>query len=100
MSTDDRVHLHLDDHPQALAILAALFAQRPERAVDIGYESTEHGAWVEWSTLGHSWLSSTERAAVVIAHGVALAERQGGWAHGLHSVLVEAIERTGTGPPR
>jgi hypothetical protein len=100
MSTDDRVHLHLDDHPQALAILAALFAQRPERAVDIGYEPTEHGAWMEWSTLEHGWLSSTERAAVVVANGVALAEREGGWADGLHSVLAEAIERTSSDVPK
>ena len=94
MSTETRVHLHLDDCPQALAVLRALLGHRPERAAEIGYQPTEHGAWVDWDALEHSWLSSTERAAVVVARGIAMAERQGGWAPALHRVIVEAANRT------
>jgi hypothetical protein len=90
----DPVHLHLDDHPQALAVLGALFARRADRASEIGYQATEHGAWVDWDDLEASWLSSTEQAAVVVARGIALAEGQGGWAPALHRTLVAAVTRT------
>jgi hypothetical protein len=93
VSTETRVHLHLDECPQALAVLSMLLPSRGERAAEIGYEPTEHGARVDWAALEHSWLSSTERAAVVVARGIAIAERQGGWAPALHQVLVEAVSR-------
>jgi hypothetical protein len=89
-----RRHLHLDDCPQALAALAATLTARRADVVglaDIGYEATEHGAWVDWDALEHSWLSSTEKAAVMVAHGIALAERQGGWSPRLHRALLKAI---------
>jgi hypothetical protein len=60
-------------------VLSSLLAHRAERAAEIGYETTEHGAWVDWDALEHSWLSSTERAAVVVARGIAMAEHEGGW---------------------
>lgn len=94
MATTSRNHLHLDDCPQALAVLAALFARRVERAAEIGYEPTEHGAWVDWQALEQSWLSSTERAAVVVARGIAMAERQGGWPPNLRQALVDATRNT------
>lgn len=75
---EERVHLHHDDCPQALAILGALLGHRDERAQAIGYEQTEDGAWVDWASLTASWLSTTEVAAVHIARGVAIAERHGG----------------------
>jgi hypothetical protein len=93
--TSDRHHLRLDDCPHALRLLAGLLAHRTTRALEIGYEPTEYGAWVDWDALEHSWLSSTERAAVVVAHGVAMAEHHGGWAPELHRVLVDAVSRTG-----
>jgi hypothetical protein len=96
MSSENRVHLHVDDHPQTLAILAALVAHRAAGAGEVGYEPTEHGAWVDWAALEHSWLSSTECAAVVVARGIAMAERQGGWAPGLHQVVLEAVSHTAT----
>ena len=40
-----------DNCPQALGVLAALLAHRAERAAQIGYEATEHGAWVDWDAL-------------------------------------------------
>ena len=90
----DRQHLHLDDHPQSLAVLGVLFAHRVDRAVETGYEPTEHGAWVDWDALETSWLSSTERAAVVVARGIAVAEGHGGWSPALHQALVDAVTRT------
>lgn len=91
-----RQHLHIDDCPHTLAVLAVLFARRPERAAEIGYEATEHGAWVDWDQLEHSWLSSTEKAAVVTARGIAMAERQGGgWPPEIRKVLVDAVSQAG-----
>jgi hypothetical protein len=87
--------MHLDDCPQALGLLATLLAHRADTAAEIAYEPTEHGAWVDWDALEHSWLSSSERAAVVVARGVAMAERQGGWSPELHLALVDAVTRTG-----
>ena len=95
--TSQRQHLHLDDYPVALGVLRVLFEHRLESAAEIGYEPTEHGAWVDWESLEHSWLSSTETAAVVVARGLAMAERQGGFAQRLQQVLVDALTNT---PPR
>jgi hypothetical protein len=39
-------------------------------------------------------VSSTERAAVVVARGIAMAECQGGWSPDFHKVLAEAVSRT------
>ena len=71
-----REHLHHDDVPSTLAILADLLDRRS--ILPDGYELTEHGAWVDWDALGRSWLSSAEVAAVHIARGCAIAERHGG----------------------
>jgi hypothetical protein len=74
-------HLHLDDHPAALALLAAVLEpsrRRHDTLTEIGYGPTEHGAWVDWDRLTTSWLSSTERAVIYIARGVARLERAGG----------------------
>ena len=84
----ERQHLHRDDVPGALAVLAAVMGNRrpPE-----GYEPTIEGAWVDWDGLEHSWLSSTEVAAVIVARGIAAAERQGGWSTRLSHVIATAI---------
>jgi len=74
--TAGRRHLHRDDAPLSLAILADLFDHRAR--LPAGYEPTECGAWVDWDGLGRSPLSSTEMAAVHIARGCAIAERRGG----------------------
>ena len=89
-----RVHLHADDYPVALVVLAEVVAARrvdPVGLAGIGYEPSEYGVWVDWDALGSSWLSSTERAAVIVARGIAAAERQGGWPPRVRRVLADAV---------
>lgn len=84
----DRIHLHSDDCPQALAVLAEVIGGR----TPAGYELTDSGAWVEWVVLSEiSFLSSTEKAAVMVARGIAAAERQGGWPPRVRDALVAAV---------
>jgi len=85
-----REHLHHDDVPSTLAILADLLDHRS--TVPDGYELTEHGAWVDWDALSRSWLSSTEVAAVHIARGCAIAERHGGLPVSVAGAVREAVE--------
>lgn len=74
-----RVHLHMEDHPATLQLLSELRnGRRAEDWALIGYEATEHGAWVDWDKLLDSWLSSTEKALVHIARGCAVLEHSGG----------------------
>lgn len=92
--TPDGVHLHLDDHPATLELLAALFSRRGDRdTARLGYEATEHGAWVDWATLAESGLSSTERAVILIAQGCAVLERAGGLPDDLAQVVVDVVAR-------
>lgn len=69
--TPDAIHLHLEDHPQSLRLLAALLSRRTDYE-RLGYRATEHGAWVDWQCLTTTApLASTEVAAVHIARGCA-----------------------------
>ena len=72
------VHLHRDDVPDTLALLGALLGDRS--ALPAGYGPGETGADVDWDLLAsaESWLSTTEKAVVHIAHGCAILERHGG----------------------
>jgi hypothetical protein len=70
------VHLHRDDVPDTLALLHALMAQRSK--LPAGYTLSTTGAEVDWELLAESWLSTTEKAVVHIAHGCAILERHGG----------------------
>ena len=85
--------MHRLDCPAALGILEAVAAGR----MLAGVEATETGAWVDWDLLVESWLSSTERAAVVIAAGVAAAERHGGLPPRLADAVARAAEVLGRG---
>ena len=87
----ERHHLHLDDYPNTLRLLAELVGGRDDRA-ELGYSPTEHGAYVDWEALADGKLSSTERAAIHIAHGCATLERHGGLPPRLRSVVVDVIE--------
>jgi len=79
-----RVHLHRDDCPAALGLVAAV-CNRPQPPD--GFELTEYGAWVDWDALASSFLSTTEKAALRVAEGLAVAERAGGF--GQFSAAVE-----------
>jgi len=85
--TRQSVHLHLDDAPGALAILAALLGHRSDRKA-LGYDPDEYGAEVDWDLLTTGKLSTTEIAAVRIAQGVATVERHGG---GLPRAVRDAV---------
>lgn len=71
-----RVHLHRDDCPATLKLVAAICV-RP--APPDGFEATEYGAWVDWDAIAGSYLSTTEKAALKVAEGLAVAERAGGF---------------------
>ncbi len=70
------VHLHQDDVPETLALLNVLLGQRD--TLPAGYTPDESGADVDWDLLDDSYLSTSEKAVVHIAHGCAILERQGG----------------------
>jgi hypothetical protein len=70
------VHLDHDDVPDTLALLHALLGDRTHSAP--GYAPDETGADVDWDLLADGWLSTTEKAVVLIAHGCAILERHGG----------------------
>lgn len=93
MSTG-RQHFHLDDYPRTFDLLRAILrpeSHEPDQLAAAGYEATEHGAFIDWEALATSYLSSTEFAAIHVAHGVAIAERQGGWPARLRGPLAAAI---------
>ena len=70
------VHLHRDDVPDTLALLGALLGDRSK--LPEGYILSTTDADVDWDLLLESWLSTTEKAVVHIAHGCAILERHGG----------------------
>lgn len=104
----DGVHLHLDDYPATIELLRALLGGRdPDRVAEIGYQPSEHGAWVDWDALATSWLSSTERGVVDIARGCATFEAHGGpppqlerrAAHGARRRRAGTVTATSTAQP-
>ena len=87
MVTDDTVHLHRDDCPQALAVLEAVLNGRPHP----DFAPTETGAYVDWELLRRSFLSSTETGAVIIAEGIARIEQAGRIPPNIAPAVTEAI---------
>jgi hypothetical protein len=69
-------HLHRDDVPETLALLNVLLGHR--QTLPAGYRPDESGADVDWDLLADSYLSTSDRAVVHIAHGCAILERHGG----------------------
>lgn len=101
--TEPGHHLHLDDYPATLALLTAVFQPKlhdRDGLADIGYQPTEHGAWVDWDRLANSWLSSTEVAIVHIARGIAVLEHHGGPPPRLAAPVRDAIAAVTEPPPR
>jgi hypothetical protein len=92
------VVLHLDDYPATLGLLAAVAGGRHDLTFDqLGYESTEHGARVDWTILAAAPLSANERAAVRIAHGCMTLEANGGCSDEIADVVVDVVTRVVSG---
>jgi hypothetical protein len=68
--------LHRDDVPETLALLRTLLGGRA--TLPQGYSPDQTGAVVDWQLLADSNLSTSEKAVVYIAHGLAILERRGG----------------------
>lgn len=67
-------HYHRMDYPNVFGVLDATIRDR-----DVpGFEPTDAGAYVDWFELRISYLSSTEKAALLIAEGIAGLEGCGG----------------------
>lgn len=76
-----RTHLHGDDHPATLKLLAEVLDAKhvgSAKVSEVGYEPTTTGAWVDWDLLEASGLSTSERGIVTIARGCATLEVHGG----------------------
>lgn len=94
-------HLHVDDCPQTLQLVAALVGHRAD-SEELGYVATEHGAWIDWDQLAAGRLSSTEIATVHIARGCAALERAGGLPGRLAGRVIDTVNDVAVGrrPPR
>lgn len=86
-------HLHHDDYPNTLALLSALIGHRTD-GERLGYQPDEWGAEVDWEALTSidAPVSSTERAALLIAHGCAILERHGGLPPRLKGAVAAVVE--------
>lgn len=73
----DVTYLHRDHTPLTLRLLDGLLGHRSDRT-ELGYRPDQWGAEVDWDQLMGGALSTTEVAAVHIALGCAIAERNGG----------------------
>jgi hypothetical protein len=92
-------YLHPDDYPWTNVILAVVASggAGAHRGVP-GYKpEPEGGATVDWDRMLGSWLSSTEKAAVHVARGLAIAERAGGFPPHIGSVVLAAVQSTVAG---
>jgi hypothetical protein len=70
-------YLDRDDVPETVALLNALLGNRASPPK--GYAAAASGVEVDWDLLvAAGGLSTSEQAAVHIAHGLALLERHGG----------------------
>ena len=90
MPGERAVHLHGNDHPHTLRLLAALLGRRTDHH-RLGYEPTHTGAYVDWDQLVDAPLSSTQVATVRIARACATIERAGGLPPELGNAVVDAV---------
>jgi hypothetical protein len=85
------MHLNRKDVPETLALLSALL--RGRNPVPAGYTEDRTGADVDWDLLAGSPLSSSEKAVVYIAHGLAILEAGGGrFELGLRDQILAAVQ--------
>ena len=88
------VFLHREDYPATLQLVAAVVGGRAD-ALALGFERDEVGAEVDWGrlTAPDAPLSSTETAALLIAHGCAILERHGGLPPHLRGVVLAVVDK-------
>jgi hypothetical protein len=93
------MYLHPDDYPWTNVILSVVASKGTALQRDVpGYTpEPEGGATVNWDQLLGSYLSSTEKAAVHVARGLAIAERHGGFSPEIASVILAAAHSIVTG---
>ena len=79
------------DYPATLGLLQTLIGQRGDHD-RLGYHP--EGAEVDWDLLTSpdAPVSSTQRAALLVAHGCAILERHGGLPPDLRSAVIAAVE--------
>lgn len=84
-------HLHQFDYPLTLKILTELLAHRNLS----GFSPSPTGRYVDWIALEHCGLSTTEKATKVIAHGISIIERCGGFPGdgSVASAIAEAVKQ-------
>ena len=87
------MHLHRDDYPNTLQLMAAVVGHRQD-AEEFGYRATDVGAEVDWDLLTSSDtpLSSTEQGALLIAKGCAILEYHGGLPPRLRGVVTAVVD--------
>lgn len=85
--TQGAMHLHLDDYPHTLTLLADVVAGRRRD----GYQPDEHGAWVDWVLLTAGGWSSSERAVLHIARGCQVLEAHGGTSPALRQTTIDTV---------
>lgn len=87
-------HLHIDDYPATLRLLKTLVGHREDAARRLGYQADEWGVEVDWEILTSTDapVSSTQRAALLIANGCAILERHGGLPPHLKDAVQSAVE--------
>ena len=91
MTAATAVHLHANEPPHTLRLLAALLGRRTDHHHRLGYEPTDTGAYVDWDQLVDAPLSSTQVATVRIARACATIERAGGLPPELGNAVVDAV---------
>ncbi|MBV9582589.1 MAG: hypothetical protein JO057_28730 [Chloroflexi bacterium] len=69
-------HLFYANVPETLALLRVLLGNRASPPA--GYTPVRAGADVDWQLLATGNLSASDKAAVYIAHGLAILEGRGG----------------------
>lgn len=83
----ERQHLHHDDHPATIGLVESVIHGRPLP----GVEPTDAGVWINWDEVAASYLSSTEKATMQVARGLAVLERHGGSNGVINVALVDAV---------
>jgi hypothetical protein len=87
---DSPTHLTERHHPHSLAVLRATFRRLTVNTGSLSLEFTSHGAFVDWDAmLGERfWLSTRDKAAVLIARALADIEHGGGYPEGIIAAAI------------